>query len=172
MSYSDTVRENLDMMADEELLSRVKAGALTEEAQVIAIQLLSARGRSLGDEDQKVLPATAEKATSKESDRAFLDRCISGKASLNDAFWVLGLGVWLAIGIPVTLLLSFTKGTPSAALVSVFCGVLFLVALSFRDVCIWRCAWNTRWIVWGMVARAWVAVSWALLVASVFSSGR
>lgn len=172
MAYSDSLRENLDMMADEELLSRVKAGTLTAEAQKIAIQLLSARGRSVEDETTDASSPSREKKKPKESDRVFLGRCIAGKASLNDAFWVLGLGVWLAIGAPVAVLASLTKETPLGPVVSVLGGLLLLIALTFRDICIWRCAPNAKWIAWGVIARTWVALSWFLFVASLFERGR
>lgn len=168
MAHAEKIREELEKMGDQELLALVKTETLTKQARKVAVELLAERGKSVDDESiEKTSASLNANRELKESDGKFLGRCVSGKASLYDAFWVLGFGIGLAIAVPVAVLMSLTKATPWAPMVSIPGGLLLLVALGFRDICIWRCALNVKWIAWGLIARAWLVLSWFLLFAAL-----
>ena len=143
-AYGDTVRTALNALEDDELLARYRTGGLTEEAQAIAKEILAVRGKATPN---LVSPSAADEAPDKQgksSDAAFLANCYSGKASLSDAFWALGAGVWVAVGIPVAILTGLLKETPFGLTVKVLGGCALLAALLFRDIAIWRCAPNSK----------------------------
>ncbi|MCM5570062.1 hypothetical protein M6I34_06045 [Burkholderiaceae bacterium FT117] len=90
----DEVRSSLAWLTNDELVSQIRSGNLTEDARRIAEELLVERGAAALRPHVK--PAA-------ESDLAFLSRCFRGEASLNDAFWVLGFGIGLTVWSPVFL---------------------------------------------------------------------
>lgn len=163
-AYEDTVRGSLSHLEDDELISRLRSGGLTEEAQQIVKDLLEERG--LGN----IIPAPAEPTSHppKETDSAFLSRCFRGAASLGDAFWVLGISIWLILGLPIILLSSFTKGTVFGAVFAALGALVLFIALVFRDISIWRCAPNAKVIFWGVAARIWVGLSYGLSAIAAF----
>ena len=168
-AYGDTVRTALSALEDDELLARYRTGGLTEEAQEIAKQILAERGKATPN---LVGPSTPTPVTGKEgksSDAAFLANCYGGKASLSDAFWALGAGIWVAIGIPVAILTGLLKDVPLGSTVKILGGCVLLAALLFRDIAIWRCAPNSKSVFWGVAARLWIGLSYGLTaIAAVF----
>lgn len=172
MAYEDTVRESLSLLDNEEIAARIRSGGMTEEAQQVAKKILAERGGNISADDvpAALSPDKAitqeEKAVAKpkESDSAFLSRCFHGKAKLSDAFWVLWIAIAIVIVLPFAVLSGVLKGTAFGPVVSVLGAVVLFGALVFRDISIWRCAPNAP-VLWGVVARIWIGVSYAFLLA-------
>lgn len=163
-AYEDTVRASLSHLEDDELISRLRSGGLTEAAQQIVKDLLVERGQV------NIIPTLAEPTSRppKETDSAFLSRCFRGAASLSDAFWVLGFSIWLVLGLPIILLSSFTRGTAVGTVFASLGAMVLFIALVLRDISIWRCAPNAKAIFWGIAARIWIGLSYGLTAIAIF----
>lgn len=158
-SYTATVHDSLSRLESDALVERIRSGSLTDEALQIATRILSERGVAVPaiEESATEVNASQAKRQAKRSDGQFISDCLQGTASLNDAFWTLGLGIWIVIGVPTALLQS-TLG-----------GIALLVALVFRDIAIWRCAPNAKRVFWGVAARAWVFLGYGIGLAWLLS---
>ena len=169
-AYGDTVRATLSQLEDDELIEKIRTGSLTEEAHQVAAEILAQRGANASPvvEPTVVMGHLAPKQT-KGSDVAFLSRCFRGSASLNDAFWVLGLGILVGLAAPVLIVSSFLRGSIVGTAIGVLGWVAVIAASIFRDISIWRCAPNAKNPIWGIAARLWIFLSYGLvLVFAVF----
>lgn len=162
-SYTEIVQESLSQLENEDIFEKIRSGSLTDEAQQIATRILGERGIAAPATEDFVaeVVAPSKKSHAKESSGEFLSRCFRGKASLNDAVWTLGVGLWIAVGIPAALL----KATP----VPWLGGIVLLISLLFRDIAIWRCAPNAKRVFWGIAARAWIFLSNGFIVVTLLS---
>lgn len=167
-AYGDTVRATLSQFEDDELIEKIRAGSLTEEALQIATDILAQReanAPSTGN-PTAVVGHLAPKPSTK-SDAAFLSRCFRGSASLNDAFWVLGLGILLGLAVPIIIVSSFLKGSIVGTAIAILGGMAVFAAVIFRDISIWRCAPNAKNPFWGVAARSWICLGYALVLGRI-----
>ena len=164
-AYVDTVRATLLQFEDDELIEKIRTGSLTEEAQQVATDILAQRGTDVARSVKPIVVVghLAPKQTTK-SDVAFLSRCFRGSASLNDAFWVLGFGWLLGLAIPVLVVSLFLRGSIFGTAIAVLGSAANIAAFIFRDISIWRCAPNAKNPIWGIAARLWIFLSYALVL--------
>lgn len=145
-------------LTDEELLRRYSSGGLIDIAYNIVEKELTQRGVSIP-------PRTEEPEEGKDSTlslRAFWE----GRASLADAFGLLGIIGGLVIGLVIVVVTRFAE-TQGWAILYTISGILYIVYIVFVCVSIWRCAWNTSWKVWGYLARSIVIISVIQLVVGI-----
>jgi hypothetical protein len=145
-------RSALDSLGTQELRTRVVNGLLPPDAHAVALQLLKSRGAYVDD-----LPATPPDLQAEPKPKGFLASCMTGKAPLWKAFWLLGL----ALAIPMSVLELLTRGNPIIAL------LIGVVSQATWTVAVWRCAFRTSSWVWGILARGWVALLWLVIILAV-----
>jgi hypothetical protein len=156
-AYQDQIRETFRTLESEELVSRIKGGALTKEAHSAALTELNARGVATNE-----LPP-APSSSEAEPEPGFLKRCFSGKEQLWKAYWLLG-----SIGTLLWLALRFftSSGTTGGALL--FLLLVILLFHIFWSVSVWRCAFHTSHWAWAVAARGHVLFLAAYIVASLW----
>jgi hypothetical protein len=168
--YRDTVRQSLSELEDKELLGRVQRGELTEKAMQIATEILTERGLTASaSSSPSDVNALSQNRKGRESDSEFLRRCLNGQARLFEAYWVLGFGVWFAIFIPYLLISEVLDAGGSRSPVTAAGWVLVLLVFAFRDLCVWRCALNTKRVVWSVAARCLVVLGWGLVAVAALN---
>jgi hypothetical protein len=151
--------------ADDELLRLYAAGTLTD----IAYEALEA------ELAKRNVPVPARPAPPTETELRDYERRMSlaahwrGQASLASAYWLVGhLGVYMLVALTVLVYKLVPALTPVASLA-------VLALMVFAWVSIWRCWKNTRWPVWGYIARGmvilYVAQVGAVLVALLVQLG-
>ena len=142
--------------SEEELRSLHARGTLTPLAYEVLERELRSRGIAVPERSDA---AQVEDVARREHARTTLVGHWKGKAPLASAYWLIGtLGFWLVYGA-VVLTKMFLPALMPLAWTAM---VAFLV---FAWVSIWRCWRNTRWPVWGYVARAIVVMDAVLVLA-------
>ena len=168
-TYEQTVQSELELLEDEEILAKLRSDSLTDVAARIAASVLVKRGREVpiltdaqrADDAGKngAIPAVSRL-------RTFIFRCAKGQSTLMAAFWFGGAGLMLFTGA----LLATHELIRTRAMVSVLVdviGILWIVAMVFHAVCVWRCAKNTRIYAFGQLAKVYAALQiglWLVLV--------
>jgi len=106
------------------------------------------------------------KPVTPEKSQNFFKRCWQGSAHLWQAFWLIGvLGKLLVVTIGFLGSFMIMGAFQNDALVGVLLVPLLLGYLVFASVSVWRCANNTKHLLWRVLARIVVAiviVVWAL----------
>jgi len=143
-------------MSEEELRSLHARGTLTALAYEVLERQLRSRGIAVPERpDAGLIEAQARR----EHARTTLRGHWRGEAPLASAYWLVGtLGFWVVYGAVILTRMLLPVLMPVAWAVM----VAFLV---FAWVSIWRCWRNTRWPVWGYVARAIVVMDVVLVFA-------
>lgn len=133
-------------MDSENLLERVKAGTLTEEAHSVALAELAHRGAVLDSLPKDPVELPLEVIPAKPN---FLVRAWSGKERLWIIFWVAGF----ILNIPFALAVAIRHPVFGLALYGI--GV---VSRLFWLGCVWRSAFRSSHWVWAVLARGYVAL--------------
>ena len=141
---ADDLRSIYRKMDSEELLTRVKAGTLSEDAKVVASDELAYRGVRL----ESIQPETNAPTTKRKRPNIFL-QAWSGKVPLWAVFWIGGF----FLNFPFGLASSFQ----SAPLY-----LLGMISRSFWLLLIWRSAPRSSGIFWAFVARFYVVFDLAI----------
>jgi hypothetical protein len=156
-TYQDNVRSALNALESHEIRKRITNGELTQDAHVVALELLQERGTSVDD-----LPTSPPEQHEESQPQGFISTCMAGRAPLWKAFWLLGL----ALGIPLAILDVLTRGNPLIGL------LIAVLAQAMYSVAVWRCAFRSSSVVWGVLARIWIVLIWLALIVSVFRIAR
>lgn len=146
-THAEQIRLTYGRMDTDELITRVKSGTLTEEAQVLALKELQSRGINTSELPEKpsLLP------TSQDMPPGFFWRCWHGKEKLWKAFWLVGLlGGFLLVA---------TKIPPSPIIQMVLSLVIVLPIQIVWWVSVWRCAFRASHWGWSVLARG-VVILW------------
>ena len=151
----DVLAQTYSGKSEEELRSLHARGTLTEMAYEVLERELRSRGFAVPERSD---PARLEAEAQREQARITLAGHWKGKAPLASAYWLIGtLGFWLVYGAVVLTRMVLPVLMPLAWAVM----VAFLI---FAWVSIWRCWQNTRWPVWGQVARGVVVMNVILVL--------
>lgn len=164
---ADPIKETLAMMESEELLERINASLLTEDAYATASAELEKRGITPPPMKVAQPSLAAHKTYSSlpevEPQRGlvlgFLLDCYRGKKRLWQAFWLLTLffAVVLAIiGLAMRVMLPIL-GPRMAVLLPFFFYCAFVI---FINLSVWRCSLRTSSPIWTVLARIVVIANW------------
>lgn len=161
----DYLKDRYHGKTTEELLGIHAGGELTDLAYDVLEAELESRAVPV--------PQRREAETSTTSSGGlgtFLKEHWQGKRRLASAYWIVGgvgtavvLAMALTVGMILPDYLPVSKETGFSIFVGIV-GVLTVPYMIFAWVSIWRCAWNTDWKGWGIIARIVVVLSIARLV--------
>jgi hypothetical protein len=163
-----TLRENLDALEDDELLSKVVAESLTDEADAIARELLAARGVQI-----PILEAGSAASTDSppliKRWLSLIKNSLQGEAPLGVAWSVCGMTTLLFVITTVLGMMIFQ----STFLRPIF-EMGFLIALvtgfPMQAFCVWRCSENTSSQFWSAIAMLY-SMLFGVVVAVVLFAG-
>lgn len=154
---SEALAQTYASKSDDELHSLHAGGTLTEIAYAALERELQVRGLAVPERPDA---GQIEKEVRTENARITLAGHWKGVAPLASAYWLVGtLGFWVVYGCVVLVKLFVPILMPVA-------GIAFAIFLVFAWGSIWRCWQNTRWPIWGYVARGIVVLD-AILVIGV-----
>lgn len=82
-----------------------------------------------------------------------------GKVPAYKVFWFYAVPTSSAFLISGVIAGYLAASYPSVSLLILVLGPLFLVFTLWFCVSLWRCAFNTSWVGWGYISRAWVLLT-------------
>jgi hypothetical protein len=145
-----TLRENLDALEDDELLSKVVTESLTDEADAIARELLASRGVQIPALEAGSAASTASPPLIKRW-VSLIKKSLQGEAPLGVAWSVCGMTTLMFVITTVLGMMIYQ----STILRPIFeAGFLLAIVMGFpmQAYCVWRCSENTSSRLWSAIA--------------------
>lgn len=159
-----TLRENFDKLSSDELLHKIATQAFTAEAEIVAREVLLARGVVATEEKQPLVDETEPSIWFRLKNLVLT--CIRGDAELGTAYWSLGL-LLFALAVVALLGYEFTRLTLAGDIFSYLLTAVILLGNPFHAYCVWKCSKNTSNAFFGHITKMYAGLQllvWCVLI--------